>query len=138
MLELPTDARGLCQTPVRAPDVHSFYTPPQRHGPFAPDIIILPTLHPDELASLRSITMLDVTQAFSPDKVNRKVMGFFNGHKKLHVSELPPDMLDDLHWLTTIIAYAHHPEVTYGLEVVSGSPVQIGPYRVAPFELAKL
>ena len=138
MLELPADARGLRQTPVRAPDAHSFYTPPQRRGPFAPNIIILPTLHPDELASLRSITMLDVTQAFSPDKVNRKVMGFFNGHKKLHVSELPPDMLDDLHWLTTIIAYAHHPEVAYGLEVVSGSPVQIGPYRVAPFELAKL
>jgi len=135
--ELPADAPGLCQTPVRAPDAHSFYTPPQRRAPFAPEMVIVPTLRPDELVSLRAITMQDVTQTFSPDKVNRKVISFFNGHKRLHVSELPPALLDDLHWLTTIIAYAHHPDVTYGLEVVDGDAVQIGPYQVAPFELTK-
>ena len=82
--------------------------------------------------------MKDVTQAFSPEKVNRKVIGFFNGHKKLHITEIPADVLTDLHWLTTIVAYAHHPEVAYGLEVVDGEPVEMGGYRVAPFELYKL
>ncbi len=70
--------------------------------------------------------MQDVTQAFSPEKVNRKVLGFFNGHKRLNVTELPGDILDDLHWLTTIIAYAHHPEVSYGLVSVEGEPVEVG------------
>ena len=82
--------------------------------------------------------MRDVTQAFSPEKVNRKVIGFFNGHKKLHVIEIPSDVRTDLHWLTTIVAYAHHPEVAYGLEVVSGEPVDMGQYRIIPFELYKL
>ena len=94
--------------------------------------MVLPTLQPDELLSLRAIMMQDVTQAFSPEKVNRKVLGFFNGHKRLNVTELPQDVLDDLHWLTTIIAYAHHPDVSYGLVVVDGEPVEAGPYRVAP------
>jgi hypothetical protein len=138
LTDLPEEAPGLQQTPVRAPDAHSFYTPPQRRAPFMPDTVILPTLNPDELVSLRAVTLQDVTQAISPDKVNRKVLAFFNGHKKLHVRELPLDVLDDLHWLTTIVAYAHHPEVSYGLEVVSGEPVQVGPYRVVPFELARL
>jgi hypothetical protein len=138
MTGLPDGAPGLRQMPVRAPDSRSFYTPPQRRAPFAPEIVIVPTLHPDELVSLRSLTMQDATQALSPDKVNRKVLGFFNGHKKLRVGELPPDVLDDLHWLTTILAYAHHPEVAYGLEVIDDEPVQIGPYRVAPFDLVRL
>jgi hypothetical protein len=138
MLELPDDAPGLRQMPVRSPDARSFYTPPQRRAPFTPDDIILPTLHPDDLLALRAVTMQDVTQAFSPDKVNRKVLGFFNGHKKLHLIEIPADVREDLHWLTTIIAYAHHPEVSYGLEVVAGEVVRIGEYRVVPFELVRL
>ena len=97
----------------------------------------MPTLHPDDFAALRALTMQDVTQAFSPEKVNRKVLGFFNGHKRLPLPK-SPDVRDDLHWLTTIIAYAHHPEVSYGLEVVDGEPVQMGPYRVVPFDLVKL
>jgi hypothetical protein len=136
-IELPEEAPGLRQVPVRIPDQHSFYTPPTRRAPFNPEEVIVPTLQPDELASMRLIMLQDVTQAFSPDKVNRKVMGFFNGHKRLNVTELPADVLQDLHWLTTIIAYAHHPEVSYGLATVEGEPVQIGPYRVAPFELVK-
>ena len=138
LTELPDEAPGLRQMPVRSPDARSFYTPPQRRAPFTPDDIILPTLHPDDLFALHAATMRDVTQAFSPDKVNRKVIGFFNGHKRLHIVEIPTDVRDDLHWLTTIIAYAHHPEVTYGLEVVDGEAVRVGEYKVAPFELIRL
>lgn len=135
--ELPEAAPGLLLYPVDLPDAHSFYTPPQRRAPFQPEIVILPVLNPDELAALRALTLQDVSQAFSPEKVNRRVLGFFNGHSMLHVSELPADILDDLHWLTTIVAYAHHPEVSYGLEVTGGEPVQVGLYRVAPFALVK-
>jgi hypothetical protein len=135
---LPTEAPALRQHPVDLPDLHSYYTPPQRRAPFTPDSVILPTLHPEDLASLRALTVKDVTQAFSPDKVNRKVLGFFNGHKKLHISEIPSEVSTDLHWLTTILAYAHHPEVAYGLEVTDGEPVDMGAYRIVPFELYKL
>ncbi len=134
--ELPEGAPGLRQMPVRVPDLKSFYTPPQRRAPFTPDFIIDPILHPDDLAALHALTMRDVSQAFSPEKVNRKVLGFFNGHKRIPVAEIP--VREDLHWLTTIIAYAHHPEVNYGLEVCNGEPVQVGSYRVIPFDLVKL
>ena len=135
---LPSEAPGLRQHPVDVPDLHSYYTPPQRRAPFMPDSVILPTLQPEDIISLRALTMQDVTQAFSPEKVNRKVIGFFNGHKRLHITEIPTDVSSDLHWLTTIVAYAHHPEVAYGLEMVEGEPVEMGDYRIAPFELYKL
>ena len=135
---LPDDAPALRQHPVDLPDLHSYYTPPQRRAPFTPDTVIIPMLQSEEWASLRALTMKDVTQAFSPDKVNRKVMGFFNGHKKLHIAELPCEISSDLHWLTTIVAYAHHPEVSYGLELTEGEPVDMGTYRIVPFELVKL
>ena len=135
---LPSDMPGLRQHPVDLPDLHSYYTPPQRRAPFIPDTVVIPILHPDDLASLRALTMKDVTQAFSPDKVNRKVLGFFNGHKKLHITEIPSEISTDLHWLTTIVAYAHHPEVSYGLEISNGEPVDMGTYRIVPFELFKL
>jgi hypothetical protein len=136
-LELPEDSPGLRHMPVILPDLHSFYTPPTRRAPFNPNDIFLPTLQPDELLALRSTMLQDVTQAFSPEKVNRKVLGFFNGHQRLNVSEIPRDVLEDLHWLTTIIAYAHHPDVSYGLVVIKDEPVEIGPYRVASFDLTK-
>ncbi len=136
-LELLPGSPGLRQTPIRLPDAHSFYTPPTSRAPFNPDNVVLPTLQLDELILLRAVVMQDVTQAFSPEKVNHKVLGFFNGHQRLNVTELPRELLDDLHWLTTIIAYAHHPEVNYGLVAAEGEPVQIGPYRVAPFDLVK-
>lgn len=137
LTELPDDAPGLRQMPVRSPDARSFYTPPQRRAPFTPDDIILPTLHPDDLIALHAATMQDVTQAFSPDKVNRKVIGFFNGHKRLNILEIPTEIRHDLHWLTTIIAYAHHPEVSYGLEMVEGEAVRVGDFKVAPFDLIR-
>jgi hypothetical protein len=90
------------------------------------------------LFALHAATMQDVTQAFSSDKVNRKVLGFFNGHKRLNIIEIPIEIRGDLHWLTTIIAYAHHPEVSYGLEVVAGEPVRVGDFKVAPFDLIRL
>ncbi|MBN1147406.1 MAG: hypothetical protein JXA78_09125 [Anaerolineales bacterium] len=136
--DLPPEAPGLRQHPVDVPDLHSYYTPPQRRAPFMPDSVIVPTLQPEDIISLRALTLQDVTQAFSPEKVNRKVIGFFNGHKRLHITEIPTDVSSDLHWLTTIVAYAHHPEVAYGLEVVEGEPVEMGEYRIAPFELYKL
>ena len=134
--DLPENAPRNTQQPVRVPDLKSFYTPPQRRAPFTPDSIIVPILLPDEFAELNALTMQDVTQAFSPEKVNRKVLGFFNGHKRLPIAEIP--IRDDLHWLTTIIAYAHHPEVSYGLEVVEGEAVRVGQYKVVPFDLVKL
>lgn len=136
--DLPDDAPRSTQQPIRVPDLKSFYTPPQRRAPFTPDAIIVPTLHPDDFAALHALTMQDVTQAFSPEKVNRKVLGFFNGHKRLSITEIPCAVRDDLHWFTTIIAYAHHPEVSYGLEVCNGEPVKVGLYRVVPFDLVKL
>jgi hypothetical protein len=135
---LPSEAPALRQHPVDLPDLHSYYTPPQRRAPFTPDTVIVPMLQSEEWAALRTLTMKDVTQAFSPDKVNRKVMGFFNGHKKLHIAELPCEISNDLHWLTTIVAYAHHPEVSYGLELADGEPIDMGKYRIVPFELVKL
>ncbi len=136
MIELPEGSPQVRQFPVKIPDTHGFYTPPQKRAPFVPNNILSPILAPSDLALLRADTMRDVTQAFSPDKVNRKVLSFFNGHKRLPVNEIP--VRDDLHWLTTIIAYAHHPDVSYGLEVTNGEPVQIGNYRVVSFDLVKL
>jgi hypothetical protein len=94
-------------------------------------------LQPAELAALRAVTLQDITQAITPAKVNRTVLSFFNGHPSLHVTELPSAVLDDMQWLTTIIAYAHHPEVSYGVENTDGEPVEVGDYRVASFQLVK-
>lgn len=135
---LPEDAPGLQRHPIHQPDLRSYYTPPQNRGAFIPAKLSAPTLRLSELAALRAATLQDVTRALTPDKVNRFVLGFFNGHKKLHANELPPDVLHDLQWLTTIIAYAHHPEVAYGIESVDGEPVEVGDYRIVPFELEKL
>jgi hypothetical protein len=135
---LPEDAPGLQQHPIREPDSNSFFTPPTRRAPFAPAVVAASTLSLGEFAALRIAMLQDVTQALTPDKINRYVLGFFNGHRSIHVADLPPDVLNDLHWLTTIIAYGHHPEVEYGIEVAEGDPVAIGPYRVVPFQLSKL
>lgn len=136
--ELPEGAPGPQRYPVRQPDLNSYYTPPQRRAPFTPETILPEILHPEELAALRNLTLRDVTQALNPGKVNRFVMGFFNGHKKLHVRELPAEVACDLHWLTTILAFAHHPEVDYGVELADGEPIEVGHYRVMPFELERI
>ncbi|HLE14312.1 MAG TPA: Wadjet anti-phage system protein JetA family protein [Anaerolineales bacterium] len=138
LAELPDDAPAPRQHPVQEPDLHSYFTPPQRRAPFTPVEVVAHVLYPAELAEMHAATLQDVTQALSPGRVNRAVMSCFNGHKKLHLSELHPALLSDLHWLTTIIAYAHHPEVAYGLEMAEGEPVEVHSFRIAPFHLVKL
>ncbi len=137
-LWLPDDMPSLQQQPVREPDMHSFYTPPTRRAPFTPSTVISAVLPPHELAALHADTLRDVTQALTPDKINREVLRLFNGHRTIHVSELPSEVVDDLHWLTTIIAYADHPEVEYGIELAEGEPVPIGAYRIVPFQLTRV
>ncbi len=136
-IELPEELPGPQWHPVRAPDQNSFYTPPQRRAPFTTAVVVAPALTPNEFAALRHATLQDVAQALTPDKVNRYVLSFFNGHSSIHVSDLPPELIDDLPRLTTIIAYSHHPEVKYGIAVVEGEPIEIGPYLVAPFQLER-
>jgi hypothetical protein len=136
--ELPVEMPSFQQRSVGLPDHHSFYTPPRRRAPFEPAVVVAAVLSPAELVGLRTAALQDVAQAMTPAKVNQHVLGFFNGHRQLHVAELPPDVLADLPWLTTIIAYSHHPEVAYGLNVVPGEPVVVGPYRIRPFQLEKL
>jgi hypothetical protein len=134
---LPPDTPGLQRHPIRHPDLRSYYSPPIQREPFTPAKVIRPVLQPAELAALRAVTLQDITQAITPAKVNRTVLSFFNGHPSLHVTELPSAVLDDMQWLTTIIAYAHHPEVSYGVENTDGEPVEVGDYRVASFQLVK-
>ena len=135
---LPDDAPGLQLDPIRLPDGNSFYTLPQRRAPFEPEAIRSPALHPLDVATLRAATLQELKHSLTPDKVNRFVCQFFNGHRRVHVNELPPDALSDVPRLIYAIAFSYHPDVSYGLEVASGEPVQIGPYRVIPFELVKL
>ncbi len=136
--ELPEEAPPLLKYPVHQPDLRSFYTPPRRRAPFQPAEVITKILHPSDLVALRAATLQDVTQALTPDRVNRIVIELFNGHQTLHVTELPPEVTGDLQRLTTIIAFAYHPEVEYGVEVIPGEPLEIGPYRLVPFRLEKL
>lgn len=82
--------------------------------------------------------MQDVLQALTPDKVNKQVLDLFNGHRTLHVNDLPANILNDMHHLTTIIAYSHHPEVGYGIEIVDGDAVKVGNYNIVPFQLTRL
>lgn len=134
---LPAGAPGLQRQPIRHPDLRSYYSPPTQREPFTPAQVIRPVLQPAELAALRAVTLQDVTQAITPARVDRTVLSLFNGHPSLHVTELPQSVLDDMQWLTTIIAYAHHPEVSYGLENTDGEPVELGDYRVAAFKLVR-
>jgi hypothetical protein len=132
---LPGDMPGLQWQPVRAPDLRSFYTPPQRRPAFTPVALAAPALHPSELAALRLSALRDAVQALTPDKVNRTVLALLDGRRALPAAALPQALLDDLHWLTAIIAYGYHPEVAYGVQVAPGEPVAAGAYRVEPFEL---
>ncbi len=138
LVALPDDAPGLQLDPIRLPDGNSFYTPPQRRAPFDPQVIRSPSLHPLDVATLRAATLLELAQSLTPDKVNRFVCRFFNGHRRVHVTELPPDALADVPRLIYAMAFSYHPDVNYGLEVTSGEPVTIGSYQVMPFELVKL
>jgi hypothetical protein len=138
LVVLPDDAPSLQLDPIRLPDGNSFYTPPQRRAPFEPEAIHSVVLHPLDVATLRAATLLELAQSLTPDKIDRFVCQFFNGHRRVHVTELPPDALADVPRLIYAMAFSYHPDVNYGLEVTSGEPVTIGPYQVMPFELVKL
>lgn len=121
--------------PVRLPDANSFYTPPQKRRTFAPLLVQSPALDLSDLAALRNATLHEVTQAPTPDRVNKLVLRLMNGSRVVHVCELPADLRDDLHAFTSVIAFSHHPEVRYGIEVVDGEPVLAGEFVVRPFQL---
>jgi hypothetical protein len=126
--------------PVQEPDANSFYTPPQRRAPFTPQPVVSPVLDPSALQNLRADTLQHLGMVITPAKIRSFVGQFFNGHRKLHLTDLPPDAFsgqEDLPWLIYTIAYGNHPEVNYDLEALPGEPVEIGPVRVRPFQLIK-
>ena len=131
--EMPT-----LQTPgLHTPDVNSFYTPPRRRAPFAPDPVVMPLLDPDDADLLRALTLDEISQVITPDRVDGYVQGLFNGHRRIHVQDLPTELFDDLPWLIYVVAYGNHPDTRYGLEPLPGEPLHLGACRVRPFELVK-
>lgn len=137
MADLPEDAPGTRQTPVRAPDRESFYTMPIGRAPFAPAAITRPLLDPGDAEALRRVALREIGAGITPQRIQQFVSRFFNGHLRLRADELPPDFYADMQWAILTLAYGHHPEVGYGVEATEGDPVEIGLYRVQPFELVK-
>jgi len=125
---------------IRHPDADSLYTLPRRRAPFAPAPVISPVLDPVDVRTLRAVTLQELGQAITPAKIQGFVGQFFNGHRAIHVRDLPPEAFEkeeDLPWLIYTIAYGNHPEVNYDLEPLPGEPVALGPVRVRPFQLVK-
>lgn len=135
---LPDEMPALQAQPLRHPDANSFYTLPQRQAPLNTQPVLTPIIDPADEASLRELMLHEIGLAITPDKVNRYVKTMLNGHRVLHVRDLPADLLDDLPWLIYTIAYGNHPDVEYGVEPLAGDPVPVGPYRIMPFQLVKL
>lgn len=126
--------------PVKEPDANSFYTAPKRRAPFASQPVASPVLDPSAIRSLRAATLQQLGIAITPAKIQGFVGKFFNGHRTLHIADLPPNTFaaeSDLPWLIYTIAYGNHPEVNYDLEALPGDPVELGPVRVKPFQLVK-
>jgi hypothetical protein len=137
---LPGDMPAFQAHPLQQPDRDSFYTLPRRRAPFEPEPVILPVLDAAAARALRAATLHDLGMTITPAKIQSFVGQFFNGHRTLHVSDLPPEAFEkeeDLPWLIYTIAYGNHPEVNYELEPVPGEPVALGAVRVMPFQLIK-
>ena len=137
---LLADAPTFTATPLRQPDSRSLYTPPQRRAPFRPEPVAAPTLDPAYVRAIRAETLASLGQVITPAKIQQFVAGFFNGHRTLHISDLPPETFADaadLPWLIYTIAYGNHPEVRYDIEPLEGEPVDLGPVTVQPFQLIK-
>jgi hypothetical protein len=134
---LPEEAPCPRQTPVHAPDPDSFYTMPAARAPFAPAVIARPLLDPRDAEALRRVALREIGAGITPQRIQQFVSRFFNGHLRLNAAELPPEFYADMQWAISALAYGHHPEVGYGVEAASGAPVEIGPYRVQPFDLVK-
>jgi hypothetical protein len=108
--------------------------------PFAPEPIVVPFLDPSDMRALRMATLHQLGLAITPAKVERFVAQFFNGHKRLHVRDLPAEAFEEeegLSWLIYTIAYGNHSEVNYNIEPLAGEPVELGMVRVKPFQLVK-
>ena len=139
-MSLPEEMPTFQTVAVEQPDANSFYTLPQRRAPFAPQPVFLPVLDPATARTLHAATLQELGAVITPAKIQAFVNQFFNGHRTLHVRDLPPDAFAapaDLPWLIYTIAYGNHPEVNYGLEPLPGEPVALGPVRVKPFQLLK-
>jgi hypothetical protein len=134
---LPDEMPTLQAQPVRQPDANSFYTLPQRQASLKAQPVLTPILDAADEMSLRELTLREIGLAITPDKVDRYVKTMLNGHRVLHVQDLPAALLDDLPWLIYTIAYGNHPDVDYGVEPLPGDPIAVGAYRVMPFQLVK-
>jgi hypothetical protein len=137
---LPEEMPVFQAMPVRQPDANSLYTPPRRRAPFVPEPVLAPILDPADVRALRLATLQGLGEVITPAKIQGFVNQFFNGHRTLHIADLPPDAFarpEDLPWLIYTIAYGHHPEVNYGIDPLPGEPVKLGPVRVKPFQLFK-
>jgi hypothetical protein len=136
----PEEMPAFQAAPVRQPNAASLYTPPRRRAPFAPSPVAASVLDPSDVRALRAVTLEQLGLAITPAKIQRFVGQFFNGHKVLHVRDLPPasfEQEEDLPWLIYTIAYGNHPEVNYNVEPLAGEPVALGIVRVRPFQLVK-
>ena len=134
---LPEEMPTLQAPSLRQPDANSLYTPPRRRAPFVPGPVIVPLLDPGDAATLRALTLQEISQTVTPEKVNSYVKALFNGHRVLHVNELPADLFDDLPWFIYVVAYGSHPDTEYDIELLPGEAVAAGLYRVKPFQLVK-
>lgn len=138
---LPRDAPSFLSSPVRHPDSRSLYTPPRRRAPFDPAPITMRTLDPAVIMAIRETTLEEMGQVITPAKIQSFVDGLFNGHRALHIRDLPTDTFagdDGLPWLIYTIAYGNHPEVRYDVEPVPGEPVLLNEgVSVQPFQLVK-
>jgi len=136
----PDDMPPFQAAPVREPDANSLYTLPRYRAPFAPQPVVAAVLDPSDVLALRALTLQEMGLAITPARIQRFVGQFFNGHRILHVRELPPDAFEGeegFSWLVHTIAYGNHPEVNYGLEPLPGEPVTLGLLQVKPFQLVK-
>jgi hypothetical protein len=118
---LPEEMPAFQTVAVEQPDANSFYTLPQRRAPFTPDPITISILDPATALTLHAATLQQLGAAITPAKIQAFVNQFFNGHRTLHVRELPPEAFatpEDLPWLIYTVAFGNHPEVNYNLEPV--------------------
>ena len=112
--EIPPEGMPTFQAvPIRQPDAGSLYTPPRRRAPFTPSPVVAAVLDPSDVRALRAVTLEQLGLAITPTKIQRFVGQFFNGHKVLHVRDLPLDAFEqeeDLPWLIYTIAYGDDAE----------------------------
>ena len=55
----------------------------------------MPLLDPDDADLLRTLTLEEISQVITPDRVDGYVQGLFNGHRRIHVRDLPAELFDE-------------------------------------------